>query len=185
MDPDDNPPSAWGHRRRGGPHPRNTAAGDGRATAVVCVAGPALNGWPKGKSPSSTAGRHRYPSDQCRCGTAPPSLSSRGTSVGGQWSMGIVLWGVAFMRPSWGTCHDYRVTRGGRRGARCGAWDHQRRPVRVDVRPGLCLKGRALWGQTQRSYKAVGARCEIGWGAVTGGWKRGWGGYWGCGRASG
>ena len=51
--------------------------------------------------------------------------------------------------------------------------------------PGLCLKGRALWGQTPSGYKAVG-HCKIGWGAVTGGWKRGWGwGYWGCGRAFG
>ena len=38
--------------------------------------------------------------------------------------------------------------------------------------PGVCLKGRALWGQTQGGYKAVGARCKIGWGAVTGGWNR-------------
>ena len=36
----------------------------------------------------------------------------------------------------------------------------------------VCLKGRALWGQTQGGYKAVGARCKIGWGAVTGGWNR-------------
>ena len=48
---------------------------------------------------------------------------------------------------------------------------------------GVCLKGRALWGQTQGGYKAVGARCKIGWGAVTGGWQRGWGWYWGCARA--
>ena len=51
--------------------------------------------------------------------------------------------------------------------------------------PGLCLKGRALWGQTQSGNKAVGAHCKIGWGVVTGGWKRGWGWYWGCGRAFG
>ena len=38
--------------------------------------------------------------------------------------------------------------------------------------PGVCLKGRALWGQTQGGYKAVGARCKIGWGAVTGCWNR-------------
>ena len=50
---------------------------------------------------------------------------------------------------------------------------------------GVCLKGRALWGPTQSSYKAVGAHCKIGWGgqslavgksvggAVTGGWKSG------------
>ena len=30
--------------------------------------------------------------------------------------------------------------------------------------PGVCLKGRALWGPTQSSYKAVGAHCKIGWG---------------------
>ena len=30
--------------------------------------------------------------------------------------------------------------------------------------PGVCLKGRALWGQTQSSYKAVGAHCKIGCG---------------------
>ena len=29
---------------------------------------------------------------------------------------------------------------------------------------GGCLKGRALWGPTQSSYKAVGAHCKIGWG---------------------
>ena len=29
---------------------------------------------------------------------------------------------------------------------------------------GVCLKGRALWGPTQSSYKAVGAHCKIGWG---------------------
>ena len=34
------------------------------------------------------------------------------------------------------------------------------------------MKGRALGGQTQGGYKAVGARCKIGWGAVTGGWNR-------------
>ena len=37
---------------------------------------------------------------------------------------------------------------------------------------GVCLKEGALWGQTQSGYKAVGARCKIGWGAVTGGWHR-------------
>ena len=31
-------------------------------------------------------------------------------------------------------------------------------------RAGVCLKGRALWGQTQSTYKAVGAHCKIGWG---------------------
>ena len=31
-------------------------------------------------------------------------------------------------------------------------------------RAGVCLKGRALWGPTQSSYKAVGGRCKIGWG---------------------
>ena len=30
--------------------------------------------------------------------------------------------------------------------------------------PGVCLKGRALWGQTQSGYNAVGVRCKIGWG---------------------
>ena len=40
--------------------------------------------------------------------------------------------------------------------------------------PGVCLKGRALLGPTQSGYKAVGAHCKIGWGAVTGGWKSGW-----------
>ena len=29
---------------------------------------------------------------------------------------------------------------------------------------GVCLKGRALWGQTHSSYEAVGARCTIGCG---------------------
>ena len=29
---------------------------------------------------------------------------------------------------------------------------------------GVCLKGGALWGQTQSGYKAVGARCKIGCG---------------------
>ena len=50
---------------------------------------------------------------------------------------------------------------------------------------GVCLKGRALWGPTQSSYKAVGAHCKIGWGGSH--WrleKRG-GGYWGCGHAFG
>ena len=28
----------------------------------------------------------------------------------------------------------------------------------------VCLKGRALWGQTQSGYEAVGARCKIGCG---------------------
>ena len=46
-----------------------------------------------------------------------------------------------------------------------------------------CLKGRVLWGQTQSGYKAVGARCKIGWGAVPGGWKHGWGGGGGIGVA--
>ena len=51
--------------------------------------------------------------------------------------------------------------------------------------PGVCLKGRALWGPTKSSYKAVGAHCKIGWGGShwrlekRGGW------YWGCGRAFG
>ena len=40
----------------------------------------------------------------------------------------------------------------------------------------MSAAGRALWGQTQSSAKAVGAHCKIGWGAVTGGWKGGWGG---------
>ena len=48
---------------------------------------------------------------------------------------------------------------------------------------GVCLKGRALWGQTRSGYTAGEARCKIGWGAVTGGWKRGWRWYWGCRRA--
>ena len=34
----------------------------------------------------------------------------------------------------------------------------------ADRGAGVCLKGRALWGQTQSGYKAVGARCKIGWG---------------------
>ena len=50
-------------------------------------------------------------------------------------------------------------------------------------RAGVCLKGRALWGPTQSSYKAVGAHCKIGWGGSH--WrleKRGGGvlGLWTC-----
>ena len=36
-------------------------------------------------------------------------------------------------------------------------------PMPSRTHPGLCLKGRALWGQTQSGYKAVG-HCKIGWG---------------------
>ena len=28
------------------------------------------------------------------------------------------------------------------------------------------MKGRALWGATQSSYKTVGAHCKIGWGGI-------------------
>ena len=56
-----------------------------------------------------------------------------------------------------------------------------RHPVHGRTPPGgagVCLKGRALWGPTQSSYKAVGAHCKIGWGgAVTGDWKSGGGGW--------
>ena len=53
---------------------------------------------------------------------------------------------------------------------------HMHPPPSPHPAPGVCLKGRALWGQTQSGYKAVGAHCKIGWGAVTGGWKSGGGG---------
>ena len=50
----------------------------------------------------------------------------------------------------------------------------------VKQEPNSAVKVGASQPLPPTSYKAVGARCKIGWGAVTGGWKRGW--YWGCRR---
>ena len=51
------------------------------------------------------------------------------------------------------------------------------------ARQRLVSGGGSSGGKLKSSYKAVGAHCKIGWGAVVGGWKGGRGWYWGCGLA--
>ena len=44
--------------------------------------------------------------------------------------------------------------------------------------PGLCLKGRGARGAIPERLQSGHGGCESGWGAVTGGWKCGWGWCW-------
>ena len=60
-----------------------------------------------------------------------------------------------------------RVTRGGGGGGLSKAVSNSAAGVQTTAdgtKAWVCLKGRALWGQTQSGYKTVGARCKIGWG---------------------